>query len=262
MPRRAPFPSACVARSNVCWKTRHGILALRPIRSCPKRLNGRTRDEGLPANPTKASRRTTGVIVTFVAIVTACDSKDERLPMLSDRPSSPFQELHDRRHWSGPTLANGVLTSELAGFCQSGLSIVLASCDGAGRPVVGRGLACAIDADGRVRVVYREPPNAALHRAIASGAPIAATFTRPSTHRSIQLKAPRAELARTTPPDGPSAMLQTRAFADELVRAGYSVRFATAYTRFEPHELAALAFLPESAFVQTPGPSAGSALTP
>jgi len=182
--------------------------------------------------------------------------------MLSDQPSSPVQELQDRRHWSGPTLANGVLTSELAEFCQSGLSIVLASRDGAGRPVVGRGLACIIDADGRVRVVFRDPPNAALHRAIASGAPVAATFTRPSTHRSIQLKAPRAELVRSAPPDGPSAILQTRAFADELVRAGYPARFAAAYTRFEPHELAAFAFLPENAFVQTPGPSAGSALTP
>src|SRR5690606_41788382 len=88
--------------------------------------------------------------------------------MLSDQPSSPVQELQDRRHWSGPTLANGVLTSELAEFCQSGLSIVLASRDGAGRPVVGRGLACIIDADGRVRVVFREIGRASCRESVSS----------------------------------------------------------------------------------------------
>lgn len=182
--------------------------------------------------------------------------------MPDDRPSRPSRELADRRDWKGPTLANGVLTAELADFCQSGLSIVLASCDSAGRPVVGRGLACRIDAEGRVRVVFREPPNAALRAAVAAGAAIAATFTLPSTHRSIQLKAARAEIVPPAPLDGPAAMLQTRAFVAELVGIGYPERVSSAYVRFEPHEIAAFEFLPEAAFVQTPGPSAGSALTP
>ncbi|MCU9850522.1 hypothetical protein OEZ60_21315 [Defluviimonas sp. WL0024] len=159
-------------------------------------------------------------------------------------------------------MANGVLTAELADFCQSGISVILASRGTAGRPVVGRGLACRIDAEGRVRVIYREPANAAFQRAIATGAPIAVTFTKPYSHRSIQLKAPRAEIVRPAPPDGPAAFSQARAFRDELVAIGYAESLATGYTRFEPHELAALEFLPDRAFVQTPGPSAGSALSP
>lgn len=179
-----------------------------------------------------------------------------------DQPSNPARELSDRRGWTGPTLANGVLTAELAEFCQSGLSIVLASRVRATQPVVGRGLACRIDGQGRVRIVLREPPNAAFRQAVEAGAPVAATFTRPSSHRSIQLKSARAELVQPTPDDGPAAMQQTRAFVEELVRAGYPERVASAYVRFEPHELAAMEFMPEAAFVQTPGPSAGSALTP
>lgn len=184
----------------------------------------------------------------------------QRIP--AARPSSPFQELSAWRDWKGPTLANGVLTEELAEFCQSGLSIVLASCDDARRPVVGRGIACRIDTAGRVRVVFRGPPNTAFRQAIAAGAPIAATFTLASTHRSIQLKAARADLVPSAPTDGPSALLQSRAFADDLLRCGYPERFASGYLRFEPYELAALEFLPSGAFVQTPGPSAGSALSP
>ncbi|MSU90774.1 hypothetical protein GE300_14315 [Rhodobacteraceae bacterium 2CG4] len=180
----------------------------------------------------------------------------------AEHPSTPSEELAERRGWTGPTLADGVLTAELAEFCQSGLSIVLASSDAARRPVVGRGLACRIDADGRIRVTYREAPNLALQQALAAGAPVAATFTKPYSHRSIQLKAPRAEIVRPAPPDGPATFVQASAFRDELISVGYTETLASGYTRFEPHELAALEFLPESAFVQTPGPSAGSALTP
>lgn len=180
----------------------------------------------------------------------------------AEQPSSPFQELAERRGWSGPTLANGVLTAELAEFCQSGISVVMASRDAAGRPVIGRGLASRIDGEGRVRVIFRESANAAFQRAIAAGAPIAVTFTKPYSHRSIQIKAQHAEIVQLSPPDGPAAFSQTRAFRAELVSVGYTETMASAYTRFEPHELAAAEFLPESAFVQTPGPSAGSALSP
>ncbi len=180
----------------------------------------------------------------------------------ADRPSRPSEELADRRGWTGPTYANGVLTAELAEFCQSGVSVVMASRDEAGSPLVARGLACRIDGEGRVRVMYREPPNTAFQDAIAAGAPIAVTFTRPYSHRSIQLKARRADLVRPAPPDGPATLVQTRVFRDELVGVGHDEPFPGFYTHFEPHELAALEFLPESAFVQTPGPSAGSALEP
>lgn len=162
----------------------------------------------------------------------------------------------------GSTLANEVLTTEIAEFCQSGLSIVMASHDSTGRPLVARGLACQINSAGRIRLIFREDPNSAFQRAITSGAAIAVTFTKPYTHRSIQLKAAVAEIAPTSPLDGPAAHVQTRAFCQELIDVGHSKVFSTGYTNFESHELVAVEFLPESAYVQTPGPSAGSALSP
>lgn len=178
------------------------------------------------------------------------------------QPASALEEVAARRRWAGPTLAGGALTPELVEFCLSGLSIVLASCDSAGRPLVGRGLACRIEDGGRMRVVLRRVSNRALLDAVESGGRLAVTFTQPSTHRSIQVKAQVATAAESDPADGPAAVVQTVAFRRELVDVGYSEVFAAAYVAFEPHELVALDFLPDQAFVQTPGPSAGSALRP
>jgi hypothetical protein len=180
----------------------------------------------------------------------------------ADQPSNPSDELASRRAWTGPTLANGVLTAELAEFCQSGVSVVMATCGADGRPVVGRGLACRIDRSGNARVLLRAASNAAFLGALGDGAGLAVTFTQPSTHRSIQLKAGGAILSTVDASDGAAVAVQTTGLRAELVDDGYSEAFAAAYCGYEPDELAAVDFVPESAFVQTPGPNAGSALQP
>ena len=180
----------------------------------------------------------------------------------ASQPASASEEVVARQRWTGATLAGGVLTRELADFCTSGVSIVLASSEGVGRPVVGRGLACRIDDDGRMRIVLRRSSNRTLLQALEGGGRIAATFTQPTTHRSIQVKARGAAVAEPGIADGPAAVSQTLAFRRELVDVGYPDMFAAPYVAFEPHELVALDFLPEQAFVQTPGPSAGSPLRP
>src|SRR5262245_32671383 len=162
----------------------------------------------------------------------------------AEHPSSPYQELAARRSWRGSTLAGGVLTTELAEFCQSGVSVVMASCDRGGWPVVGRGLACRIEESGQVRILVREPSNIALLRAIEGGAGIAVTFTKPANHRSIQLKAGKARIAVPAASDGAPAAAQTAAFSAELVDAGYTETFAAGYVAYEPRELAAIDFVP------------------
>lgn len=173
---------------------------------------------------------------------------------------SSLQQHGDRQSWGGPTLPGGVLTPALAEFCQSGVSIVLASCDHNGRPVVGRGLACRIEPDGKARVVLRKSSNPKLLKALADGGRFAVTFTKPSTHRSIQLKAPSARIVDTNVGDEPAALAQTSDFRSDLMDVGYSESFAKTYCGFEPHDLLTVTFAPEQAFVQTPGPNAGSAL--
>jgi hypothetical protein len=178
----------------------------------------------------------------------------------SDQRWSPENELAARRDWTGPTVGGSVLTPELAAFCQRGTGIALASCDRAGRPVIGRGLACRIGASGTVRILLRESTNVMLLQALDAGAGVAATFSQPTTHRSIQLKSPDAQRVAIAPQDGPAAHRQTAAFRDELETVGYASELVNIYTAYAPHELVAIEFQPAAAFVQTPGPSAGSAL--
>jgi hypothetical protein len=178
----------------------------------------------------------------------------------AEQPSSPAEELAARRGWQGPVLASGVLTADIADFCQSGISVILGTSDAAGRPLAGRALACRIDETGRVRILLRRAAQQPLLDAVGGGAALAVTFSRPVNHRAIQLKAASATVIAPAASDAALAEAQTAAFRAELVEVGYTAAFATIYTAFDRHDLAAIEFVPEQAFVQTPGPAAGSQL--
>jgi len=49
---------------------------------------------------------------------------------------------------------------------------------------------------------------------------------------------------------------------DELIGGGYDRVLSAAYVAYEPGEVVALELKPNRIFVQTPGPGAGSELTP
>jgi hypothetical protein len=174
--------------------------------------------------------------------------------------ATPADEIAARR--AGRTLAGGVLTADMAAFCQSGVGVALASRDAEGWPVLSRGRGCRIDAEGRVRVVLRSGSGAALLEAVAAGRPLAATFSQPGTHRSIQRKAASAEVRPAEPADGAAADAQSAVFRGLLMAAAYPDAFATTYCSAGGQPPAVIEFVPEAAFVQTPGPGAGSRLDP
>jgi hypothetical protein len=176
----------------------------------------------------------------------------------AERPATPSDDLEARRKWTGPVIA-GVLTDDLVRFCQSGVSVVLGT-RADGLPLAGIALACIVDPAGKVRIFLREPANGGLLRALEGGAEIAATFTEPRTHRSIQLKAAGAHKIPVTEQDLASVARQTGIFRSELESAGYSAEITSHYCAYRPDEVVAIEFTPEEAFVQTPGPGAGSAL--
>lgn len=175
------------------------------------------------------------------------------------RPSTPGDDLAAAAA-GAPRLGSSVLTAELAAFCQSGLSIVVGTRDPDGRPVAARAIGCRIDGSGRVRVLLAAASAPRVLAAICRDGAVAVTFTRPFDHRSIQLKAPRAEATTPDPGDGALAAAQGAALAATLVTAGYAPDLCAVYVAFDT--LAAFDFVPTEAFVQTPGPSAGSPLAP
>lgn len=173
------------------------------------------------------------------------------------RPARPSDDLEARR--DGPVLAGGMLAPELADFCQSGLSVVFATRGPDGWPIPGRASGCRIEADGAVRLVAQRGKCLPALEAIAAGAGVAATFSRPSDHRSIQLKARRATVAPALSADVAAAERQAAGFREMLAAVGHPEVFTGPYTALGD-EMVVVAFRPEAAFVQTPGPKAGSAL--
>lgn len=177
-------------------------------------------------------------------------------------PASPADEIEARRNWRGPTLGGSALTTELAAFCESGVSVVIASVAPPLRPVIAPGLGCLVSPEGSVRLLLWGRVGEPVLAALRAGAGIAATMTKPYTHRSIQIKAATAAIGQASPEDEAVVRRQARVFADELVTVGYRPDFAATYVTFLPGELVALDFVPDGVFVQTPGPQAGAALVP
>ncbi len=179
----------------------------------------------------------------------------------ADRPSSPTDDLAAIRAWSGP-LAGGILTPELMDFCQSGISVIVAAGDGEGAPIAGMALGCTIEPDGLVRIILRRSVSESILRNLGPEARIAATFSQPTTHRSIQIKGVAPRVEDLSPTDDARLDEQVRSFRAELVAVGYDETFAAFYCAYEPQDMLIVAFTPVQCFVQTPGPSAGSALRP
>ena len=159
-----------------------------------------------------------------------------------------------------PTTTAAALDEELAAFIQSGVSIVVA---GRNDDMVGdmiRGCGCRVSADRRRVTVLVDPIRSdALLDDITSNGMIAVVFSRPSTHRSIQLKGTDARRARVTAADQAAIDRSLAAWVAELVSIGYTAEFAAA-VRGRPEWPVALTFTPTAGFQQTPGPDAGTRL--
>jgi hypothetical protein len=175
------------------------------------------------------------------------------------QPFTPSQDLEARREWAGPVVA-GVLTTELAEFCEGGVSVVIAASNADGMPIAGRAKACRIMPSGRMRIFLAEALNAPLFAAFDRGSPIAVTFSAPRNHRSIQVKALSVRRVALDEGDLAEVARQIQAFEDDLVFVHYSRRFSEHYTAYRPDEVIAVEFSPKDSFVQTPGPGAGEQL--
>lgn len=177
-------------------------------------------------------------------------------------PASPIGEVARQRHARPDYGPRNPLTAELAAFMQSGISIILASVDDDGSPLPGKAQGCRVDPSGTVRVTIIAQPYARLLGALSRGHPVALTFSRPEDHRSIQIKSASARLVEPEREDREAALVQGAGLSDQLVLVGYDRAFSDAYVSCEHSDLAVIAFVPEHAFVQTPGPGAGTTLTP
>jgi len=157
---------------------------------------------------------------------------------------------------------SGILIPEdVVAFVGGGVSIRLASCDLARRPAVGRALAGRVAEDRRtVTLVLIGPAAVPLLDAVGDSRTIAAAFSQPTTHRSLQLKGFDATIGPAGPEHAAAVDRQRRAFAIDLAEYGFPERFAAFAYAYDPRDLVTIRFTCAAAFDQTPGPGAGRPL--
>jgi hypothetical protein len=160
---------------------------------------------------------------------------------------------------SGPPFELG---TQEANFLQTSfLSIVAASRGPNNIPCLARALACRLSSDRRqVTLLFCScDANQMLDHIAANGA-IAAVFSVPSTHESLQLKGVDAKVQKPAAADSAFAGRQLEAFIAHVGKLGHPPDLVQRLMSCEPGDLVAVTFTPSAAFSQTPGPRAGHAI--
>lgn len=114
--------------------------------------------------------------------------------------------------------------------------------------------------DGRLVLVVARSQAEGVLELIEAGAPVAATFSTPSTHRTVQLKGRSASIAPAKRADREAVARYRRIFEDELAALGFARAYTRAMLSANDDDLVAITFEPVEAYEQTPGPGAGGAL--
>lgn len=144
-------------------------------------------------------------------------------------------------------------------FMATGIAFQIGSCTPEGRPVLCRGLAGDVLADGRLLVLLSKRSGFEVLDAVRATGRVAVNMACPANYRSLQFKGNDVELCSAS---GMGALLARfhEGFRANIEAIGYPYAFADGWYKLPESELAALCFMPTEAFDQTPGPGAGNAL--
>jgi len=159
-----------------------------------------------------------------------------------------------------PSRGQSVLDRSHSALMQQGVSILIASRDGSNRPCVCRAAGCLVRDDGRVLVFLDAIRGRHVLDAVVTTSAVAAVFSEPPTHRTIQVKGTDATVVEAE--DHAEVIGEyAAAFTETLTDLGFTARMAAALVELEPAKARAVLFTPTSVFDQTPGPGAGRAVS-
>ena len=161
-------------------------------------------------------------------------------------------------------MSNFVLTlsPEDRAFLQiEHLSMVAASRSSKNIPFLARAVGRRFGPDLRQITLFFSSADAQdmLERIAGSGM-IAAVFSLPSTHQTLQLKGSDARIDKVLKNDVQLVASYRRAVVDQLEELGFARPLIDTMLACEPGDLSAVTFTPSAAFSQTPGPNAGRAI--
>lgn len=144
---------------------------------------------------------------------------------------------------------------------QDGISLTLGSCSADLQPSVGRAAGCRVSADRlTVQMFVSQVQIAPVLAHVRETGRIAAVFSSPATHRTLQLKGRDARIEPCAPEDRAIVARYREAFAAGLEPMGYPGALIRTLLAFPDEDLAVVSFTPLEAYSATPGPNAGRAL--
>jgi hypothetical protein len=143
-------------------------------------------------------------------------------------------------------------------FMQAGVSLVVGACSDDRMPVVARATGCRISRDqSEVTVLMSATQGAEVLRCVRQNGAVAVVFSKPSTHKTIQLKGRDARVAGPMEGDHALALRYGELFSAELAPLGFDPALIRTLLACPPADLVTVTFTPAEAYIQTPGPSAG-----
>ncbi|RPI43677.1 MAG: hypothetical protein EHM59_14790 [Betaproteobacteria bacterium] len=155
-----------------------------------------------------------------------------------------------------------LIDADQALFIAGGVGMSAAACRPGALPNMARCTGCRVSPDRRaVTLLIAATPGAALLDDIRRTAAIAAVFSQPSTHHTLQLKGSDARIVPLEAGDHALAERYVDAFVAELAPFGYPEAVVRGFLACAPDDLAAVQFTISAAFSQTPGPHAGEPLS-
>lgn len=154
------------------------------------------------------------------------------------------------------------LDEPVAGFVERFVTVSVGTRNAALLPAVARACGCRVSADRRQVTVFLCLTQArAVIENIQDNGVIAVVVTRPSTHRTFQLKGTDARCVPLEPADPGELEAFRESFVQDLMSIGYTAVYAHAILPVPDAQLVAVRFTPSAVFDQTPGPKAGRPLT-
>lgn len=156
-----------------------------------------------------------------------------------------------------------LVDADHAGFIVGPVSIGIGSSSRDNMPSLSRGIGCRVDEEARTIVVFVSVSQSReLLADVRVSGRVAVVFTQPSSHRTVQFKGVDASVV---PPGEGDEMVIARyrdGFMEELARLGFDPVGLRFILDCASDDVAAIRFSPSAAFVQTPGPLAGTPLKP
>ena len=152
-----------------------------------------------------------------------------------------------------------LLPDDLIALIARGVSCIVASRDAAHQPSIMRAVGCEVAADS-ITVFVARRQSRQLVQDIAANGHVAAVFSEPATHRTVQVKATKATLRNATEADRHVLARYLASMEHELGRIHIAAPLTRAMLAHRLDDVVAISFAPEQAFDQTPGPKAGAAV--